>query len=298
MTDSVKKHVYSLKWDVGAHTAFNGRICDALWTGINYGMYTIQIFMGNPKGFNRSTISEEDLESCNDILTKFPTHVFTHFPYIANLAGSKNILAWDGDEEQDTKTKKVIQSLEYELNIVSHFTSRRSGVVIHPGNHVNTQSGLLNIAKTINMITFSPGAKLILENTAGQGTSLARNLDEIKVIIDNVDEEKREHIGVCIDTCHLYAYGDYDLSKISEVKRFFDEFDEKLGIDRFTLLHLNDSQCPMKSRKDRHACLGDGLIWGDGFESLIYLLDLCQKHDIPMVLETHGLDMITLACLP
>ena len=147
------------------------------------------------------------------------------------------------------------------------------------------------------MITFRPGAKLLLENTAGQGTSLARNLDEIKVIIDNVDEGKRSHIGVCIDTCHLYAYGDYDLSKITEVDRFFAEFEEKLGIDRFTLLHLNDSMCPMKSKKDRHACLGDGLIWGDSFESLVYLLDLCQKHGIPMVLETHGLDMVTLACI-
>lgn len=297
MSQEEKKQIYSLKWDVGAHTSFGGRICDALWTGVNYGMYTIQIFMGNPKGFNRSKITAEDLESCHEILRMFPTHIFTHFPYIANLAGSKNVLAWDGDEEQDTKTRKVLQSLEYELNTISVFNQRRSGVVVHPGNNVDTDSGLRTIARTISMINFAPNAKLLLENTAGQGTSLARDLDEIKVIIDHVDEAKRSHVGVCIDTCHLYAYGDYDLSKISEVDRFFDDFEEKLGMDRFTLLHLNDSKCPMKSKKDRHACLGDGLIWGDGFDSLVHLLDRCKEHGIPMVLETHGLDMVTLSCL-
>ncbi len=68
-------------------------------------------------------------------------------------------------------------------------------------------------------------------------------------------------------------------------------------MDRFTLLHLNDSECPKGSRKDRHACLGTGYIWGEDFSALVHLLNKCKEYDIPAVLETHGIDMVTLACL-
>jgi endonuclease IV len=77
----------------------------------------------------------------------------------------------------------------------------------------------------------------------------------------------------------------------------FADFDRLLGIDNFYLLHLNDSKVPLGSKKDLHACLGDGCIWENSFESLIHLLNKCKENKIPMVLETHGTDMITLANL-
>src|SRR3989344_1030365 len=92
------------KWEVGAHTVFSGKICDSLWTSINYGMYATQFFMGNPRGFDRTQISSDDINECKKILKRFPLYIFTHFPYIANLAGSKNTLAWNGDKSQDGKT--------------------------------------------------------------------------------------------------------------------------------------------------------------------------------------------------
>lgn len=286
--------IISVNWDIGSHTAFSGRICDTLWTSANYGMYSTQFFMGNPQGFNRAKITQEDIEESKKILSRFPMNVFSHYPYVANLAGSKDSLAWSGDESQDRKTTHILASLQYELAVLSNFGG---GVVIHPGNYPDRQKGLETIASSINKIDFVPGSKLVLENSAGQGTSLATTLDELVTIIDGVDPCKKDHIGVCIDTCHLYSYGDYDITKIPEVDRFFKDFERKIGMERFTLLHLNDSEECHKSRKDRHACLGCGHIWKKDMKPLEHLLHTCKKHNIPMVLETTASDMLTVSKL-
>lgn len=288
-----------LNWELGAHTAFANRICDTLWTAVNYAMYATQFFMGSPQSFKRKRITEEDLEECAKILKKYPTHVFTHFPYVANLAGSKNSLAWEDDKEQTRKTAFMLSELEYELNIIGRLCElqkdRKGGVVVHPGNHKNKKLALKAISKSINHITFFPGSMLVLENSAGAGTSVPTTLDEIVEILQGVEEKKRKHVGVCIDTCHLFACGEYDLSQIKEIDRFFTEFDEKIGMEKFTLLHLNDSKCEKGSRKDRHACMGEGYIWEGRMNVLKYLLDKCKEHNIPMVLETHGIDMLVIS---
>jgi endonuclease IV len=87
------------------------------------------------------------------------------------------------------------------------------------------------------------------------------------------------------------------LSIVTEITRFFEDFKNIIGLEYFKLLHLNDSEVPLGSKKDRHACLGKGQIWNSSFESLIYLLNTCKKYHIPMVLETNSSDMITLAKL-
>jgi len=289
--------VYDIRWNIGAHTCFSGKICDTLWTGVNYGMYATQFFMGSSLTFDRADISFEDIRESKKILKKYPMHVFSHFPYVANLAGSTKSLAWSGDDSQDRKTLHMLKSLEYELSILSNFDSSRNGVVIHPGSHKDHKKGIEAIAKSINKISFTENAKLILENSAGQGTTIASTFEEIKNIIDLVDPKKRNNIGVCVDTCHAYSAGLYDLSIIEEVNKMFQDFDRIIGLDRLTLFHLNDSIGKFKCKTDNHACLGTGCIWGKSFDSLLTLLNTAQKHGIPLVLETHGIDMVTLACL-
>jgi deoxyribonuclease IV len=289
--------ICEVKWTVGAHTCFEKRICDTLWTSVNYGMYATQFFMGNPYSFTRAEITSGDIEESKKILRRFPMSVFTHFPYVCNLCGSKDILAWNGHSAQDAKTGKVLQCLEYELGVVASLGVERSGVVLHPGNYPDRKIGLETIGRSINKINFAKGSKLVLENSAGQGTSLATTFREIRTILDSVDESKRGNIGVCIDTCHIYAYGEYDLSRISEVDRMFREFDECVGLDKLSLVHLNDSETVRGSKKDRHACLGQGKIWKGGMESLVYLLNKCERNKVPMVLETDMVDMLTLANL-
>lgn len=277
---------------IGSHLQFNKNINITLKAAISLNMQSVQFFMGGPQSFTRSQITDSDLKDSLEIVCNFNINVFTHFPYIANLAGSKTCLVWNGDSAQDSKTTALLKNLEYELNTISKLktNSNTVGVVIHPGNYTKTDDGLLAIAKSINKMKLSDNAMLLLENTAGGGTSLCGTLDEIKVILDNVSEKK--NIGVCIDTCHLFAYGDYDISKIEEIDRFFDDFDKIIGLSYFKLLHLNDSKEKLKSRKDRHALIGTGNIWKDNnLDSLVHLMKKCQQYNICSVLETEPSDM-------
>lgn len=289
--------IYDQKWAVGAHTGFNGKISPTILGAIHYGMYTVQFFMGNPKSYTRQKIGVDDIRNTQILLERFPMNVFTHFPYIANLNGSVNELAWEGNSI-DGKVSHTLRELEYELSVISNFSSYgKCGVVIHPGCYPDRDLGLETIAKSINKIHFTEGSKLLLENCAGEGRKLCRNFEEIAIIYEHLDESKQNHVGVCVDTAHIWGQGDYDISTIEGVEHLFSEFDKHIGIHRFSLLHLNDSEVPFGAKKDRHACLGTGHIWGKDFASLIYLLDKCKSLDIPMVLETHGRDMLTLAHL-
>jgi deoxyribonuclease-4 len=281
----------------GAHIGFGGTVREAIEEGSKLRMHAIQIFMGNPKSFSRSRITERDILASREACVEKRMNLFTHFPYVANLAGSKDILAWSGNAEQDAKTNKVLTSLEYELGVVARASGSSStpalknGVVIHPGNHTEKEDGLRAIGESINRITFAPNSTLILENSAGGGTALATTFDEIATIIAHVAPEKRGHVKVCLDTAHIFGYGEYDLRKSTEVDRMFEEFDAKIGIGYFHLLHLNDSEVPLKSRKDRHACLCTGFIWKENDEALWYLLGKCASLSVPVILETHVSDM-------
>jgi deoxyribonuclease-4 len=288
-----------LKWEVGAHTKFSKNIFNTLKKSIDYSMNVTQFFLGNPKSFNRHRVLAEDMEMCKKLLTRYPLHVFSHFPYVANFAGSVNQLAWDGNIEQDTKTQFIIKELEYELGVMSNFSQggKKNGVVVHPGNYKDRSMGLSAISKSISKINFAEGSTLLLENAAGKGCSLATTFEEIKEIIDQVSVDKQKYIGVCVDTAHLCGWGEYNLSECSEVTRMFDDFDRIIGLEKFNLLHLNDSVVPFGSKKDHHALLGTGYIWGNNFKSLVLLLDTCKKYNIPVMLETHGLDMLVLGAL-
>ena len=130
----------------------------------------------------------------------------------------------------------------------------------------------------------------IIEFSAGQGTSLATTLEELHNIYTLISN--KSHVGICLDTAHLFGYGDYNLSKSSQVERLFDDFHKLFGLDKLKLIHLNDSLVPLGSKKDRHALIGTGYIWGESMESLIVLFALCKKANIPIILETDKDDVL------
>ena len=300
----------TMQWEAGSHIEFNGNISDSIRQAIEWGMYSAQIYLGSPQAYNRTSVTVDDMELSASMLCNFPTNLFIHTPVVYNLAGKKTSLAWDGNAEQDMITQRVVNGLQYELTVLSTILSGvdipiKAGVVVHPGSYPDKQKGLETIAKTINKIEFVGEAKLLLENASGGGTKLATTFEEIRTIIDHVDPAKRKHIGVCVDTAHIYGFGSYDLRKVSEVDRMFQEFDDIIGAERFTLLHLNDSQCsdekrhdaPFGSGKDCHQLLGHGYIWQNNYEPLSYLLNMCKIRGIPIILETHPCDMGTLLSL-
>jgi deoxyribonuclease-4 len=286
----------SLIWSAGTHLPFAQNIYNTLSLAANTGMYTVQFFMGNPKTFTRSKISKDDIKKCQELLSNFPMNVFTHFPYTASLCGRVAQLAWQGTE-QDTKTEKMLEQLEYEIATVASLKPLSCGVVVHPGSFKKKEAGLQAISESINRMKFPPGGRLILENCAGEGTKLCVSLQDIKTVLDGVDEKHQPHVGVCIDTCHIYASGEYNLSECDEVQRLFDDFEEIIGMKKFSLLHLNDSKLNFHCCADRHAHLGTGSIWGKDLSSLVFLLDLCEKNKIPIVCETSIREMEFLAIL-
>jgi deoxyribonuclease-4 len=299
MSDSSKK------WIIGSHTRYSGSVSEVIEKSVRYGMTATQFFYGSPKSFSRAKSKPEDILKAQKLLKLNPMFTSSHFPYVANLAGSMKQIAWgscdegtrDSRDDQNTKTRKIVLSLEYELSQMALLNPGSCGVVIHPGNFKNRQRGLRAISETINKIHWTSGGMLLLENSAGQGSVLATTFDEISTIIDGCTKDSKDHVGVCIDTAHIWGYGEYDLSKIEEIDRMFSEFDDIIGLDKFKLLHLNDSDVSLGSKKDRHARLSTGYIWGNSPRSLSHLLNRCRDLGIPAVLETHGLDMIYLKFL-
>lgn len=285
------------KWKVGSHMGFSKEILPTLKDTINMGMYSFQFFMGNPQSYSRQRINKDDINNCKKLLKKFPTSIFSHFPYIANLNGSTASLAWNGDKEIDNKLCALIKNLEYELSVLSNFSEYKSGVVIHPGSYSKRDIGLDTIAKTINTINFSDNSKLLLENCANEGNKLCKDFKEIKRVIDGVTCEKKRNIGVCVDTAHVFGSGIYDLCKCDEIDRMFHDFDNIIGMEYFNLIHLNDSDVCLGSRKDRHACLCTGFIWEKNEKPLIYLLDKAKQYNIPVVMETNSSDIFTICNL-
>lgn len=286
--------IYWLDWIVGAHTPFSKKISDTLYTSINYGMTATQFYMGSQQSYDRAKISDTDICECKQLLEKWPMRVFSHFCLNANFSGDTKTRAWSGNASIDERTTAALTSLEYELGVMSQING---SVVIHPGSHKNRETGIEAISESINKIKFQPNTKLLLENSAGQGTSLGITFEEIGKMIEGIEAKNKEHIGVCVDTCHLFAAGEYDISTLSAMEKALQKFDEIIGLKRLELVHLNDSQKWFGCRVDRHAPIGTGYIWDENLDSLYYLLDFCRERSIPSVLETRGIDMITLSGL-
>ena len=153
-------------------------------------------------------------------------------------------------------------------------------MVLHPGSatKVDREQAIDNIVRGLNNI-LTPDDKIIilLETMAGKGTEIGINIDELKYIIDHVNEKK--NIGVCLDTCHLNDSG----IDISEFDKYLDLFEEKIGINRIGCVHINDSKNPIGSHKDRHENFGYGTI---GFDPLINVIYNKRLENVPKILET------------
>lgn len=158
-------------------------------------------------------------------------------------------------------------------------------LVVHPGAHMGTgeEQGLTRVAAAINRIDHAASnlqAKMALEVTAGQGSSLAYKFEHFAAILAQVDAPER--LGFCLDTCHLFAAG-YDFRTRQGYDQMMDAWDDLVGIERIRVIHLNDSKKDLGSRVDRHEHIGQGYIGITGFE---FLLNDRRLSELPMVLET------------
>lgn len=196
-----------------------------------------------------------------------------HAPYIINIAT-------DFKDKQDFAIKFLLS----EIKRTHEFGFNK--IILHPGNKLNIplEQAINNAAYVINEINkINNDITICLETMSGKGTEIGSNLNELKSLIDKIENKKL--IGVCLDTCHLHDAG-YDLK---EFDKFLDEFDQIIGIDKIKFIHINDSKNIVGSKKDRHEVIGEGKI---GINTLKNIVCNSRIKNIPKVLETPYNDLI------
>lgn len=257
---------------LGAHVSTAGGTPTAFKRGRDIGCDALQIFVKSPNQWRGRAIPEQEVEEFRALHGAEPLPIVAHAAYLINLASPK--------EEVLEKSKAALLD---ELQRSSRLGL--IGLVVHPGAHLGegVEQGIETIARSIDEVLSSDeslSTKLILENTAGQGTTLGAKFSELASIIELVDADDR--LAVCLDSCHAFAAG-YDLSTTDGYQAALEEFDATVGLARLACLHLNDSQHPLGARKDRHANIGDGLL---GLEAFARIVNDQQLSGLPMVLET------------
>lgn len=262
---------------IGSHVSMNGKemMVGSVKEALSYHSTTFMFYTGAPQNTSRKPVSELRIEEAKQLMEENNidiNDVVVHAPYIINLA---NTIKPETFELAVNFLKQEIERCEA-IGV--------SRLVLHPGSHVKAgdEAGLEQIVKGLNMVlTPHQTVKIALETMAGKGSELGKTFDQIKYMIDHV--EHNELLGVCLDTCHLHDAG-FDLTKFDDI---LDEFDEKIGLERLLVVHVNDSKNERGAHKDRHENIGYGYI---GFDTLNTIVHHPKLKDVPKILETPYVD--------
>lgn len=257
---------------LGSHISIAKGYEKAVKQAYTIGGNTFQFFTRNPRGSRAKALDYNDIQKAQELLKQYRFGpLVAHAPYTLNLGSHK-------DETWNFAVDIIKDDLERMDAVGSPY------VVVHPGKHLGKgeEFALERIVEGIDRVfeDNKSKTKILLEGMSGMGSEVCYKFEHLKYIIDKVKHPER--LGVCLDSCHLYAAG-YD------VKNDFDgvikEFDAAVGIDRLKAFHLNDSKFGLGSKKDRHANIGEGEIGEEGIRGII--LHPVFK-DIPVLLETPG----------
>ena len=230
---------------------------------------TFQFFTRNPRGSRAKDLDTADAAALTELMASHGFGpVIAHAPYTLNLcSGEEKNRAFARETMADD-----LRRLEFLPGQLYNF---------HPGSHVGqgTDTGVALIAEALNQILRpDQSTTVLLETMAGKGSEVGGRFEELRAILDQVELSGK--MGICLDTCHVSDAG-YDI--IHDLDGVLTEFDRILGLDRLKAIHLNDSKNPPGSRKDRHACLGEGTI---GLEALTRIVRHPALKHLPFCLET------------
>lgn len=258
---------------IGSHVGYNNKtqLLGSVHEALEYNSNTFMFYTGSTQSTMRSDINDSitydaiKLMIENNINIK---NVIVHAPYIINFA----------NRSDERKYEFYIDFFVQELERCKALGMTK--VVLHPGSAVNIthEEGIKNLSNALNkVIERTSDVVILIEYMAGKGNEIGSSIDELKSIIDGVNDKSR--VGVCLDTCHMNDSG----VDIKNIDLFLDEFDLKIGIDKIKCFHINDSLNPIGSHKDRHANIGYGTI---GFDNLINVIYNSRLESIPFILET------------
>jgi deoxyribonuclease-4 len=258
---------------IGAHVSPAGGLSKAIERGVERGCEAIQIFNQSPRMWRPTAYTEEDFAAFREAMGPSPIDaVLIHAVYLLNCAS----------DDPDIRAKSLT-SLTHSLRVGQAIGS--SGVVLHPGSAKTGHVGeaITRAGETIaQALADSEGCELHLENTAGAGGTLGRSFQELAQLLEAAGGDER--LGVCLDSCHLLASG-YDIRTAGGMSSVQRECTRTLGRGRVRSLHLNDSQTPLGSNRDRHANIGAGEL---GEEGCIAFLSAPGLQKLPCILETPG----------
>lgn len=262
---------------IGSHVSMSGKemLLGSVKEALSYGATTFMFYTGAPQNTARKPISELKVEEAKVLMKENNidiNDIVVHAPYIINL----------GNTIKPETFELAVSFLKQEISRCQAIGVSR--LVLHPGAHVQAGDdvGLQKVVEGLDeVLSADSSVKIALETMAGKGTELGRSFDEIKYIIDHV--ENNHLLGVCLDTCHLHDSG-VDLTKFDQL---LDEFDQKIGLDRLLVVHVNDSKNVQGAKKDRHENIGYGYI---GFDTLNKIVHHPKLKDVPKILETPYID--------
>jgi len=253
---------------IGPHTSITGSFLNTIKT-LPKGCDCFQAFMGAPLQYHLKTYDHADLAAAGNYLEINDMKMYVHAPYVINLAGS--------EPEKVARGKATLQKY---LDTLAKVSPTHTGTVLHIG----ANGTLAQVADQLNSMNIS--SPLYLENCAGEGTKLGKNMEELNKLMELTDSHR---IGICIDTCHAHSAGLADMRDTRQVVKMFDDLPD----DRDTMFHLNDSKVDYGSKVDRHLPVGFGTIWGGAAnkESLITFGELANTSARDIILETPTLNL-------
>lgn len=260
---------------IGAHMSSAGGVHKALLQAREIDAGCLQLFTANQKTWNTKPISDEEVARWNKVRkeTNF-THIMSHDSYLINLCSPREEVY---EKSLQAFNREIERCLQLDLDYMN----------FHPGAALDSPVDLALDKIVSSLLATAPllerhKLRLLIETTAGQGSTLGSRFEEIAYLI----EHTKNHlpIGVCLDTCHSFAAG-YDLRTQETVNSTLEAFDKIIGLNHLYAIHLNDSLCPFDSHKDRHAHLGEGEIGSKGIETFI---NHPAIFSLPKYLETPG----------
>lgn len=260
---------------IGAHTSAAGGVQNALLEGSEIGATTIQLFTSNQRQWTAKPLAEETIITWKETLEKTGLkEVMSHDSYLINLGSSDPV-----------NLEKSLQTFEQEIKrclaLGITYLNFHPGAALK-GEREECLDRIATSILTFEKLLATGKTRLLLEATAGQGSSVGYRFEELQYIMEKV--KPKVPIGVCIDTCHIFAAG-YDIRTKDAWDKTLNEFDKIIGLSHLYAFHVNDSAKELGSRVDRHARLGEGLI---GIESFKVLMTDKRTRDIPKYLETPG----------
>lgn len=254
---------------IGNHTTSSKGYTRMARQMIANGGNTFAFFTRNPRGGRAKEIDPEDVRKFLELTEEYKFgKIVAHAPYTLNACAAKENIREFARETMADDLKRM----EWTPGNYYNF---------HPGSHVGqgAEAGVRMIAEMLNeVLTEEQTTTVLLETMSGKGTEMGRNFEELRQILDLV--EKKDKMGICLDTCHVWD-GGYDI--VNNLDGVLEEFDRIIGLEKLKAIHLNDSLNDLGSHKDRHARIGEGRI---GLEALVRVIRYPRLEGIPFILET------------